>query len=65
MLRRVVVVRIDISEQHFATIIRMQGINELVQFIINIIVLPIALFLSTLMKEALRSSETSGLIRAT
>jgi hypothetical protein len=55
MLRRVALVRIDVSEEFSASTIRVTRIGEL----------PTSPILVTLIMEALRSSETSVLTRAT
>jgi hypothetical protein len=84
MLRRVAVVRIDVSEERSACKLRMTRISELGttlavtsnrctlvflrrvrRLLVTANVVPRSLILVTLMMEALRSSETSVLIRAT
>jgi hypothetical protein len=75
MLRRVDLVRIDVSEELSASIIRVTGIGELGTTLdvtskrrTRLLVtsnLPSSPILVTLMKEALSSSETSVLTRAT
>jgi hypothetical protein len=60
MLRRVALVRTDVSEQLSASIIRVTRIGELVTA--NV---PISPIFVTLMMEALSSSETSVFTRAT
>jgi hypothetical protein len=74
----VALIRTDVSEEKIASIIRMKSISELrttlavitnyeklLQLIVSANVVPIPLILSTLMLEALRSSETLALTRAT
>jgi hypothetical protein len=74
MLRRVVLVRIDVSEERIASIIRVTRIGELGttlavnskrRKLVMDNVFPSSLILVTLMMEALRSSETSDVTRAT
>jgi hypothetical protein len=66
MLRRVAIVRIDISEELSASIIRVTRIGELGTLAITTaIVVPILPILVNLMIEPLRSSEASVLTRAT
>jgi hypothetical protein len=65
MLRRVVLVRTDDSEELSASFIRVTIIGELVTMLVTASVIPISLILLTLMKEALSSCETSVLKRAT
>jgi hypothetical protein len=77
MLRRVALVRTDVSEQRSASIIRMTRIGELgttlaatnnrrtLRRSTNATVAPRSLILVTLIKEALSSSETSVLTRTT
>jgi hypothetical protein len=77
MLRRVTLVRTDISEELSASLIRVTRIGELGilchlaflrsmhQLLVTASVVPSSLILVTLMKEALSSSETSALTRAT
>jgi hypothetical protein len=75
MLRRVALVRTDISEEHSASFIRVTRIGELgtTQEIIRSVrrllvaacVVPSSPILVTLMKEALGSSDTPVLTRAT
>jgi hypothetical protein len=65
MLRRVVLVRIDVSEEIIASIIRVKRISELVTALaVTSLVLSLSI-LVTLKKEALSSSETLVLTRAT
>jgi hypothetical protein len=68
MLRRVVLVRTDDSEERSASVIRVAIIGELRtvrRLLVTGSVVPSSPILVTLMKEALRSSETSVLTRAT
>jgi hypothetical protein len=71
MLRRVALVRTDVSEEPGASFIRVTRIGELVftavtmTFLVSNEVIPNSLILSTLMAEAIRSSETSVRKRAT
>jgi hypothetical protein len=68
MLRRVALVRTDVSEELSASIIRMIRIGELgtTLAVVTANVVPTSSILVTLMmKEALSSSETSVLTRAT
>jgi hypothetical protein len=75
MLRRVALVRTDVSEEFSASFIRVTRIGELetaVAFLRSVCRLPVrasvvpsSSILVSLMKEALRSSEKSVLIRAT
>jgi hypothetical protein len=68
MLRRVALVRTDVSEELSASFIRVTRIGELgtaLTLISNPSVVPSSPILVTLMKEALSSSETSVLTRAT
>jgi hypothetical protein len=60
MLRRVALVITDVSEEPSASIIRVRS-----RFLVAASVVPSSLILVTLMKEALGSSETSVLTRAT
>jgi hypothetical protein len=77
-LRRVALVRTDVSEELSASIIRVTRISEigttlvvtrnrqtLRQLLVTVNVVPSSPILVTLMKEALHSSETSVLTRAT
>jgi hypothetical protein len=72
ILRRVALVRIDVSEELSASFIRVTRICELGTFLHSVLRLPVtdsvvpsSPILVTLMKEALRQSETSVLIIAT
>jgi hypothetical protein len=67
MLRRVALVRTDVSEELSAFFIRVTRISELVTTlaVTSNIVVPSSPILVTLMKEVLSSSETSVLTRAT
>jgi hypothetical protein len=75
MLRRVALVRTDVSEERMASIIRVTRIGELGTTLavtcnirtalVTANVVPSSPILVTLMKEAIRSSETSVLTRAT
>jgi hypothetical protein len=78
MLRRVALVRTDVSEELSASFIRVVKIDELgttlaitsnqrnvLRLIVTASVIPSSQILVTLMKEALSSSETSVLTRAT
>jgi hypothetical protein len=73
MLRRVALVRTDVSEERCASIIRVTRIGELDlvflrsvrRLLVTASVVPSSPILVTLMKEALRSSQTSVLTRAT
>jgi hypothetical protein len=80
MLRHVAYVRTDASEELSASIIRVARMGELgttlavtsnlyfftaCQFLVTASIVPSSTILVTLMKEALRSSETSVLTRAT
>jgi hypothetical protein len=76
MLRRVALVRTDVSEELRASFIMVTRICELRKTLLLFLcsvrrllvtarVVPSSLILVTLMKEALRSSETSVLTRAT
>jgi hypothetical protein len=64
MLRRVTLVRTDVSEEPSASFIRVTRIGEL-GITVAAYVVPSSQILVTLMKEALDSSETSVLTRAT
>jgi hypothetical protein len=73
MLRRVALVRIDVSEERSASFIRVTRIDELGttlavtmrRLLVTASVVPSSPILATLMKEELSSSETSVLTRAT
>jgi hypothetical protein len=68
MLRRVVLVRTDVSEDLSASFFRVTRIGELRSvrwLLVTASVVPSSLILVTLKKEALSSSETSVLTRAT
>jgi hypothetical protein len=68
MLRRVALVRTDVSEELSAAIIKVTRINELgrkLRLLVTANFLPSSPTLVTLMTEALRSSKTSVLTRAT
>jgi acetylglutamate synthase len=64
MLRRVALVRTDVLEELSASIIMVTRIGEL-GTTLAVTVVPSSPILVTLMKEALNSSETSILTRAT
>jgi hypothetical protein len=69
MLRSVDLVRIDVSEELSASFIRLTRFGELgitlaVRLLVTPNVVPSSTILVTLMKEAVRSSETSVLTRA-
>jgi hypothetical protein len=75
MLRRVALVRTDVSEELSASFIKMTRVGDLGttlavtnnrrRLLVTANVVPRSPILVTLMKEALRSSETSDLTRAT
>jgi hypothetical protein len=65
MLHRVALVRTDVSEKLSASFIRVARIGELETTLVTASVVPSSPILVTLMKEALSSSETSVLTRAT
>jgi hypothetical protein len=65
MLRRVALVRTDVSEEPSASFIRVTGISELGTTLVAASVVPSSPILVTPMKEVLRSSDTSVLTRAT
>jgi hypothetical protein len=65
MLRRVALVRTDVSEELSPSIIRVTGIGELGTTLVRASVVPSSPSLVTLMKEVLVSSETTVLTRAT
>jgi hypothetical protein len=62
MLRRVALVRSDISEELNASLVFLRSVRQL---LVTASVVPSSLILVTLMVEALSSSETSVLTRAT
>jgi hypothetical protein len=64
MLRRVALVRTDVSEECIASIIREKRISEL-GTLAALLPVPSSLILVTLMMEALCSSETSVITRVT
>jgi hypothetical protein len=64
MLRRVALVKNDVSEEPSASFIRMTRIGELGTTQAAASLVPSSAILVTLMKEALGSSETSVLTRA-
>jgi hypothetical protein len=64
MLRRVTLVRTDVSEESSASFIRVTRIGELGTTLVAVSVV-LSSILVTLMKEALDSSDTSVLTRAT
>jgi hypothetical protein len=67
ILHRVALVRTDVSEEHIASIIRVTRIGELGTLAVTskANVVPTLSILVTLMMEAILSSETSVLTRAT
>jgi hypothetical protein len=65
MLRRVALVRTDISEEISASIIRVVFVRSVRRLLVTVNVVPSSPILVTLMKEALSSSETSVLTRDT
>jgi hypothetical protein len=73
MLRRVTLVRTDVSEERIASIIGVTRIGELgttlamsvLWLLVTANVVPSSLILVTQMMEAIRSSETSVITRAT
>jgi hypothetical protein len=65
MLRHVAVVRTDVSEELSASFIRVTRISKLATTLVTASVALSSPILVTLMKEALSSSETSVLTRAT
>jgi hypothetical protein len=64
-LRRVAVVRTDVSEEPSASFIRVTRVGELGTTLVAASVGPSSPILVTLMKEPLGSPETSALTRAT
>jgi hypothetical protein len=62
ILRRVDLVRTDVSEELSASMVFLRSVRRL---LVTASVLPSSLILVSLMKEALNSSETSVLTRAT
>jgi hypothetical protein len=62
MLRRVALLRTDVSEELSASLVLLRCVRRL---LVTARVVPSSLILVTLMKEALRSSETSVLTRVT
>jgi sensor domain CHASE-containing protein len=64
MLRRVALVGTDVSEERIASIIRVKRMNDL-EKLVTVNVLPTSLIIFILMIEAIRSSESSVLTRAT
>jgi hypothetical protein len=65
MLRRVALVRTEVSEELSSSFIRVTGIGELGTMLVTASVVSSSPILDTLMKEELSSSETSVLTRAT
>jgi hypothetical protein len=65
ILRRVALVRTDVSEEPSASFIRVTRIGELGTTLVAASVVPSSPILVTLMKEALCSTETLVLTRAT
>jgi hypothetical protein len=65
MLRRVALVRTDVSQELSASFIRVAGINELGTALVRAGVVPSSPRILTLMKQALRDFETSVLTIAT
>jgi hypothetical protein len=66
MLRSVAVVRIDVSEERITSITRVTVIPRCVlRLLVTVNGVPTSLILVTLMMEALHSSETSVLTKAT
>jgi hypothetical protein len=68
MLRHVALVRTDVSEALSASVVKVTRIGELGTMLavaVTASIVPSSLIPVTLMKEALSSSETSGLTRAT
>jgi hypothetical protein len=65
MLRHVALVKTDVPEERRASFIRVTRIGELGTTLAVTSIVPSSQILVTLMKDALRSSETSVVIRAT
>jgi hypothetical protein len=65
MLRRVALVSTDVTEELSASFIRVTRFDELGTMLVTASIVPSSPILVTLMKEALSSSETSVLTRAT
>jgi hypothetical protein len=65
MLRRVTLVRTDVSEELSTSFIKVTRFGKLETMLITASVVPISPILVTLMKEALSSSETLVPTRAT
>jgi hypothetical protein len=65
MLCRVALVRIDVSEELSASIIKVVFLHSVPRLLVKANVVPSSPILVTLMMEALSSSETSALTRAT
>jgi hypothetical protein len=65
MLHHVAPVRTDVSEELSASFIRVTRIGELGTMLVTASIVPSSPILVTLMKQALSSSETSVLTRAT
>jgi hypothetical protein len=64
MLRRLALVRTDVSEERNASFIRV-FLRSLRRLLVTVNVVPSSPILVTMMKEALSSSETSVITRAT
>jgi hypothetical protein len=64
-LRRVDLVRTDVSEEPSASFIREEILRSVHRLLVAACVIPSSSILVTLMKEALGSSETSALTRST
>jgi hypothetical protein len=65
MLRRVAFVRTGVSEEHSASFIKVVFLRSVRLLLVRSSVVPSSPILVTLMNEALSSSETSALTRAT
>jgi hypothetical protein len=65
MLRRVALVRTDVSEERSASFISVTRIGDVRRLLVTASVVNISQILDSLMKEELSSSETSVLTRAT